>query len=60
MERNPGSGTKFRRRPCFYAASVATASGATSTGSTIDGSSFSGLFTRVEIGQMRMSSAGRE
>ena len=27
-------------------------------GSTIDGSSFSGLFTRVEIGHIRIGSAG--
>jgi hypothetical protein len=29
-----------------------------SIGSTIDGSSFSGLLTRVEIGHIRMGSAG--
>jgi hypothetical protein len=47
-----GRGTRFT---CTsrYAASVVT-----SIGSVMDGSSFSGLFTRVEIGQMRMSSAG--
>jgi hypothetical protein len=37
-----------------YAASVAG-----STGSTMDGSSFSGLLTRVEIGHMRIGSAGK-
>ena len=31
-----------------------------SIGSTIDGSSFSGLLTRVEIGHIRMGSAGNE
>jgi hypothetical protein len=31
---------------------------ANSTGSTIDGSSFSGLLTRVEIGHIRIRSAG--
>jgi len=31
---------------------------ANSTGSTVDASSFSGLFTRVEIGHIRISSAG--
>lgn len=36
-----------------YAASVAS-----SMGSSIEGSSFSGLFTRVEINQIRMRSAG--
>jgi hypothetical protein len=36
-----------------YAASLANW-----TGSTIEGSSFSGLLTRVEIGQIRIKSAG--
>ncbi len=36
-----------------YAAEVVN-----SIGSTIDGSSFSGLLTRVEIGHIRMGSAG--
>ena len=30
-----------------------------SSGSTIDGSSFSGLFTRVEIGYIRIGAAGK-
>jgi hypothetical protein len=30
-----------------------------STGSTIDGSSFSGLLTHVDIGHIRISSAGK-
>jgi hypothetical protein len=38
---------------CSYAAEVAIA-----IGSTIEGSSFSGLLTRVEIGHIRMGSAG--
>jgi hypothetical protein len=46
-------GVKVPSFPWRYAASVVT-----SIGSTINGSSFSGFFTRVEIGQMRMSSAG--
>jgi len=35
------------------------ASVASSTGSTIDGSSFSALLKRVEIGHMRIGSAGK-
>jgi hypothetical protein len=38
-----------------YAASLANW-----TGSMIDGSSFSGLLTRVEIGQIHMRPAGKE
>jgi hypothetical protein len=39
----------------IYATSVVVSS----IGSTIEGSSFSGLFTRVEIGHIRISSAGK-
>ena len=37
---------------------VQAASAGNSIGSTIEGSSFSGLFTRVEIGKIVISSAG--
>ena len=44
---------QFRRIATRYATAVAN-----SIGSTMDGSSFSGLLTRVEIGQIRMGLAG--
>jgi hypothetical protein len=49
-------------RPIFFLVGITVAHEATvanSIGSTVDGSSFSGLLTRVEIGHMRIGSAGK-
>jgi hypothetical protein len=46
------------REPCSGYQSPYAASAASWIGSTIAGSSFSGLLTRVEIGHIRIGSAG--